>query len=329
LAAVDMQRRKFITLLGGAAATLGPIAAWAQEAGRKYRIGVLSFLSHEATTIVATIDELRSFGFIEGQNLVVGERGFGRRADEFSSIAMQLAESGVDAIVASGGPTIRAAQAATRTIPIIGIADDMVLEGHVRSLANHGGNTTGISIFASELDGKRLEILMELLPSARRIAILADSSVQAPAQLLALQDSWHALGVDLSIHRIVTSEGIAPALDTAKAAGVEAINVLASALLNGSRQTIFAKAIALRLPTIFQWPEGTKEGALLAYGPSQTQTFRQLGKLLGKVLRGADPGDLPVEQPTKFELAVNLKTAKAIGVEVPSSLLLRADRIIE
>ena len=127
----------------------------------------------------------------------------------------------------------------------------------------------------------------------------------------------------------MTSEGIAPALDTAKAAGVEAINVLASPLLNGSSQAIFAKATALRLPTIFQWPEGTKDGALLAYGPSQTQTFRQLGKLLGKVLRGADPGDLPVEQPTKFELAVNLKTAKAIGVEVPSSLLLRADRIIE
>ena len=206
----DMQRREFITLLGGVAATLDPIAAWAQETGRKYRIGVLSFLSREATTIVATIDELRSFGFIERQNLVVDERGYGRRADEFLSIAMQLAESRVDAIVTSGAPAIRAAQAATRTIPIIGIADDMVLEGHVRSLANHGGNTTGLSILASDLDGKRLEILMELLPSARRIAVLADSSVQTPAELQAHPDSWHAPGVDLSIHRIVTSEGIAP-----------------------------------------------------------------------------------------------------------------------
>jgi ABC-type uncharacterized transport system substrate-binding protein len=277
-----MQRREFITLLGGAAATLSPIAAWAQEAGRKYRIGVLTFLSREATTFVAAIDELRSFGFIEGQNLVVDERGFGRRADEFSSIAMQLAESRVDAIVASGGPTIRAAQAATRTIPIIGIADDMVLEGHVRSLANHGGNTTGISIFASELDGKRLEILMELLPSARRIAILADSSVQAPAQLLALQDSWHARGVDLSIHRIVTSEGIAPALDTAKAAGVEAINVLASALLNGSRQRFSRKQSPYACPLFSSGQKAPRKVYSWRMVPTRSRPSGSWGNCLGK-----------------------------------------------
>jgi putative tryptophan/tyrosine transport system substrate-binding protein len=202
-----MQLLEFITLLGGAAATLDPIAAWAQEAGRKYRIGVLSFLSREATTIVAAIDELRSFGFIEGQNLVVDERGYGRRADEFLSIAMQLAESRVDTIVASGAPAIRAAQAATRKIPIIGIADDMVLEGHVRSLANHGGNTTGISILASELDGKRLEILMELLPNARRIAI--NGGGPAPRDLSMARDGrrggpdglWTALRRALSLYR--------------------------------------------------------------------------------------------------------------------------------
>jgi ABC-type uncharacterized transport system substrate-binding protein len=322
-----MKRRDLIKIFGGAVAAW-PLAARGQQAGQTYRIGVLTFASRPKSTYATTIDELRTLGFIEGKNLIVDERGFGLKPDELSSAAAQLAQSKVDVILAAGALAIAAAQAATRTIPIVGAADDMVLEGHVSSMVNHGGNTTGISILAPELDGKRQQILMEMLPDAHRMAILTDS-VQTPAHLEALQVSARASGVEFSIHRVDRLKDVELTLDAAKAAGAEAINILASALLTGYRQAIFAKATALRLPTIFQWPEGVKDGALLAYGPREEEAFRQIGRLAGKVLGGANPADLPIEQPTKFELAVNLKLARELGVNLSPAFLLRADEVIE
>ena len=257
--------------------------------------------------------------------------GYGKRSDEFPAIAKQFVAAGVDAIVAiSGALAIRAAQAATQLIPIIGVADDMVLEGHVRAISNHGGNTTGLSILAAQLDGKRQEILMELLPSARRMAVIVDAAVQLPEQIQELENAARARDVELSAYAVRKPEDVAPALEAGKAAGAEAVNFLASPLFSSAfRKTNFAKALALGMPATHHWPEGAKDGAFVAYGPGQIKVFRQLATPLAKVLRGEDPANLPVEQPTKIELAINLKVAQQLGIVVPSTFLLRADQVIE
>jgi putative ABC transport system substrate-binding protein len=190
-------------------------------------------------------------------------------------------------------------------------------------------NTTGISILATELDGKRLEILSELVPHARRIAALADYNVTRPAQLTGLENAARERGVQLSVHRIVKAEEITGAIDQVRASGAEALNVLASPLLNAQRRFVIERVAALHLPAIYQWPETAKEGGLVAYGPSFSQMGRQNAQQLAKVLTGTKPADLPVQQPTKFDLAINLKTARALGLTVSPTLLNRADEVIE
>jgi putative ABC transport system substrate-binding protein len=323
-----MRRREFLGVALGTA--IGwPAPGLSQP--RVYRIGVLSTSPRTVDLNVAFIDELRRSGFAEGQNLTILSEGYGKRPDEFPAIAKQFVEAGVDAIVAiSGALSIRAAQAATRSIPIIGVADDMVLEGHVRSISNHGGNTTGISILAAQLDGKRQELLMELLPNAHRIAIIVDAAVQLPGQIQELQNAAGARGVELSIYPVRKPDEVAAALEQGKAAGAEAVNYLASALFSTAfRKANFANGLAFEMPSTHHWPEGAKDGAFVAYGPSQIKVFRQLAITLARVLRGEDPATLPVEQPTKIELAVNLKVARQLGISVSSSFLLRADEVIE
>ena len=207
----------------------------------------------------------------------------------------------------------------------------MVGEGLVRSLAHPGGDATGVSILATELDGKRQEILIELFPGVRRIAALADSRTAVPKKLQALQDAARARSVELVIHTVGTPEEIAPAIDAAKASGAAGLNVLASPLFFVPNQRIiFERTAALALPATYQWPEQAREGGLVGYGPSIVQIYRQqVSRLLVELLRGTKPADLPVEQPTTFELVVNLTTAKAIGLTIPESFLARADEVIE
>jgi ABC-type uncharacterized transport system substrate-binding protein len=321
-------RRAFVTLIG-TTVVLAPVALSAQEARRSYRIGVMTRSPRMAVNYVAFFDELRRLGFIEGQNLFVDARGFAARSEQFPELADALVKSAVDALVCGGDAAFRAAQRATQTIPIVGITDDMVGSGLVRSLAKPGGNTTGISILATELDGKRLEILMELVPDARRMSALADAGATSPAQLQALQAAARARGVQLSVHQVIRPEQVIGAIDEAKELGAAGLNVMATPLLNAYRQSIIERVAALRLPAIYQWPETAKEGGLAAYGPSFAQVGRQNAEQLAKLLRGVSPADLPVQQPTKFDLAVNLKTAKALGLEVPPTLLARADEVIE
>ena len=229
-----------------------------------------------------------------------------------------LVKSRVDVIVATGDAAIRAAQQATKTIPILGSTDDMVGSGLVNSLGRPDGNTTGTSFLAADLDGKRQEILIEAVPGLRRMAVLADSTTTANARLDELQEAAHARNIELSIHPIARPEEIPTAIDAAKASGAAGLNVLSSPILYTSRQIIMQRVAAQRLPSIYQFPEEAEEGGFVAYGPRVVHIFGELvSRQLVKLLRGAKPADLPIEQPTKFELVISLKTADALGITVP------------
>jgi putative ABC transport system substrate-binding protein len=323
-----MRRREFIALMG--ASVTWPFAAMAQQAGRIYRLGAVSSAARNTPPFVAMFDELRRRGFIMGQNLAVDWRSYGPRIDLIPQFLAELVKSQVDVILVFGDAAIRAAQQATTTIPILAGTEDMVGSGLVSSLARPGGNTTGISILATELDGKRQEILIEAVPGLRRMAVLADSNATGSRQLQALQDAARARGIELSIHQIASAEEITAAIDAAKASGAAALNVLSSPFLYGNRQIVMQRVAALRLPAIYQFPEEADEGGFVAYGPSLVQIFReQVTEQVVKLLHGVKPADIPIEQPTKFELVINLKTAKAMGVTVPEALLVRADKVIE
>ena len=324
-----MKRREFITLLGGAAAAW-PLAASGQEFGRIYRVGALIVSPRDAPHHVAFFDELRRLGFIDGQNLAVDVGGYSLSIERLAGHAADLVKGQVDVILATGDEAVRSAQRATTTVPILAITDDMVGQGLVHSLAKPGGNTTGITILASELDGKRQEILIEAVPGLRRIAALVDSNTTTPLQQRVLEDAARARGVELSIHPVAWREEIGSAIDAAKAAGAGALNVLASTLLFNSRAFIFNRVEALHLPAVYQFPEMAEQGGLIAYGPPLVPLFREImSRQLAKLLRGSKPADLPVEQPTKFELVINHKTARALGLEIPHTLLGRADKVIE
>jgi putative ABC transport system substrate-binding protein len=325
-----MRRRTFIVLLGSAAVPF-PCAARAQEPGRVYRLGGLSPNPRDFGAIAFLFDGLRRLGFIEGENLTIDPRGFGMRGDLFSQVAAELVKAKVDVILATGDAATRAAQQGTARIPILASADDMVGSGLAASMARPGGNTTGISLLATELDGKRLELLIEMVPGARHIAALADPKTAAPGHFQALQDAAHVRGTQLSIYRIAKPEEIIGAIEAAKAAGAAAFTVLASPLLEGQRQRIIEPRIETpRLPAIYQWPEAAEEGGLAGYGPRKVQIFGDIWvRQLVKLLNGVKPADLPIEQPTKFELAINLKTAKTLELTIPESILDRADQVIE
>jgi putative tryptophan/tyrosine transport system substrate-binding protein len=320
-----MDRRRLVALLGA-----WPLELRGQASGRTYRIGVLSPLPRDAPQYFPLFDELRRLGFIEGQNLTIDPRGFELRNEQFSEAAVTRVNAPVDVIQAGGAAAIRAAQRAAATIPILGNTDDMVGEGLVRSLARPGGNTTGVSFLATELDGKRQELLIELLPGARHIAALADPVVMGPNKPLALQEMARAKGVELDIHEVGAPEQIALAIDGAKAAGPAGLKVLASPLFFANRRIIFERTAALDLPAMYHWPEMVREGGVVGYGPSIVRIYRQqLSRMLAALLRGTKPADLPIEQPTTFELVLNLKTAKALGLTVPQSILDRTDEVIE
>src|SRR5215471_14979397 len=248
-----VRRRDLILLLASGAACLLWTDARAQEPGRIYRLGMLSDVPREDATMVATFDELRRAGFVEGQNLRV-EGSFSIRDEETPEVAARLVAAGVDVIWTGGHPRTRIAQQATRTIPIVTMADDLVLSGLVSPLSHPGSNTTGISLLATELDGKRQELLIELVPAARHIAALVDPRVTMPEQLRALEEAARMRGITLSIYQVAKVDEIIPAVNSAQASGALALNVLAAALLNANRQLILDRVATLKLPAIYQWP---------------------------------------------------------------------------
>jgi putative tryptophan/tyrosine transport system substrate-binding protein len=322
-----MRRREFVWLL--VTSLVAPIAAKAQEVGRTYRLGVLLPHPRDVPVNVAFVEEFRRHGFIEGKNLEVEWLAYGQHFDLISQYAAELAKAQVDVIATGGEEAVRAAQQATKTIPIVALVDDMLGSGHVKSLARPDGNTTGVSVLGVDLDGKRQDILIEAVPRLRQLAALADVN-SAATKLDALQEAARAHGVELSIYRVAKSEEIATAIDGAQASGATALNIFACPLLWSNRQLIMDRAAALHLPSIHEFPEVAEEGAFAAYGPRLGQLFvKVMPQQIVKLFRGIKVADIPVEQPTKFELVINLKTAKVMGVTVPAALLLRADKLIE
>jgi ABC-type uncharacterized transport system substrate-binding protein len=322
-----MRRRDFTSLVGWAAFAW-PVLARAQERSRTYQVGSLHLSPRTTPYHIAFYEALQNQGFIDGQNLSVDEHGYGLRADQVQEHALELARAQVDVIVCAGDPTMRLE--ATKSIPIVGNGLDLVGSGVVRSLANPGGNATGVNFLGADLDGKRLEILMQALPAARHIAVLADVNMSSPQHLQMLQETARERGIELSVHRIAKPEEIADAIEAAKRDGAEALNVLASPLLFTNRRIILPHVATLRLPTIYEWAEVANEGGLFAYGPRLAQIYRDImARLVVKILRGAKPEELPVEQPTQFELVINLKTAKTLNLTIPESLFARADEVIE
>ena len=311
-----MRRREFIKVIAGSVAAW-PLAGRAQEPNRTYRIAVVVPVGRDEPPILAFFDELRAQGFIEGQNLKVIS-GFLAKNEEAKTIVPTTIKAAPDVITTGGDFIAKAFQKATQSIPLVVMTEDLVAAGFVSSLARPDGNITGISLMSPELDGKRQDILIEAAPDARRVAALADSNVSALQHLQALEQSAQRHGRELLVVRAVSAGELMPAINDVVARGAGALNVLGSPMLHLNRRVIISRAAELRLPAVYQWPETAEEGGLLGYGPSFVELFRQRADMVAKILRGTKPSDLPVEQPTKIQLVINLKVAKAINYSVPT-----------
>jgi putative ABC transport system substrate-binding protein len=316
-----MNRRRFISTVAGGL-VVAPLDVIAQQMAKMFRIGVIDpFPASDPINILIIRRILGDLGYVEGKSIAVewlhAEPG----------LAAELARLKFDAIVAIGDLAIQAARQATSTTPIIAGTDDLAGEGHVANLAHPEGNVTGVSILSSELNSKRLELLNAAVPTAVRAAVLWDPAT-GTFHLTALHSVAARLGVALNVLALRRPDDLGHALESARAWHAEALNILASPFLYTLRKPIFDHAARNRLPAIYQWAQVAREGGLMGYGPKYDEVFRQMCTQLDRILKGAKPGDLPVEQPTKFELGINLKTAKALGITIPQSLLLRADDVI-
>jgi len=326
-----MRRREFITLLGGAAATW-PVAARAQQAGKLPTIGYLgqSTLAVESRLVAALVQGLRELGWTEGRTVAIEYRWGEGRIERAAEIATEFVRRKVDVIVTSATAAIVAAKQATSVIPIVfAAAGDPVGTGLVASLARPGGNVTGLSIQQTDVAGKRLELLREVVPGLRRLAILAN--VDGPAVVLDMrevQTTARTLGLEVVTSEIRRAEDIAPAFETLKGRA-DALYVCIDPLVNSHRIRINTLALGARLPTMHAAREAVEAAGLMSYGPNRLDMYRRAADLVDKILRGANPADIPVEQPSKFDLIINLTTAKALGLALPPTLLARADEVIE
>ena len=324
-----MKRREFITLLGGAAAW--PLAARAQQGSRLPTIGFLGTGTPSAWShwVAAFAQRLRELDWIEGRTVAIEYRWAEGRSERYTEIATEFVRLKVDVIV-TVGTAVAAAKQATSTIPIVfAIAVDPVGSGMVASLAHPGGNATGLSVQSTELAGKRIELLREVLPNLRSLAIIADMSYSGSVlEAAEAQAAARKVGIDVDVLEIRRAQDIVPAFDALKS-GAQALYVCPDALVNANHARINTLALGARLPTIHPFREYLGAGGFMSYGVNNADMFRRAGDFVDKILKGAKPADLPVEQPTKFELVINLTTAKALGLKIPESFLLRADEVIE
>jgi len=323
-----MKRREFITLLGGVAAW--PLAARAQQPGKLPTIGYMGATpSAESQRIAAFVQRLRELGWIEGRTIAIEVRWAEGRNERFAEIAAEFVRLKVDIIVTAGSAPVATAKQATSVIPIVfAAAGDPVGTGLVASLARPGGNVTGQSLQSTDLAGKRLELLREVVPGLSRVAILANAG--SPIGVLEMREAQAAartLGFEVATVEIRRAQDIAPAFDALKAA--DALYVVADPLVTTNRIRINTLALGARLPTMHGQRDNVEAAGLISYGANFQDLWRHAADYVDKILHGAKPADLPVEQPTKFDLVLNLTTAKVLGLTIPESLMLRADEVIE
>jgi putative tryptophan/tyrosine transport system substrate-binding protein len=322
-----MDRRTF---LGGMMlATLStPLRADAQQMARTSRIGVLGQTPMNPSLDGAFKQGLGQFGYTDGRNLVIAYRqGEGAR---LSDVAGELVRMNVDVIYARGPAAVKAAKEATRTIPVVAIdlESDPVAAGFVRGLAQPGGNITGVFLDLPELGGKQLQLLKEIVPELSRVAVLGDPVLNAP-QFQATEVAARTMAIHLQSLEIRTPKDFKGALETAGRGRARAVLLLSSPLVFTHRTQIGALAVEKRLPAVSMFVEFAEAGGLMAYGPSLRESFQRCGAYVGRILQGAKPAELPVERPERFELVINLKTAKALGLAIPPSVLGRADQVIQ
>ena len=271
---------------------------------------------------------LREAGFVEGQNLTIELRYSRRGPQHLPELAAELVRLNVEVIQASGDFAPRVAQQATRTIPILAFTDDVLGADLVASLSRPGGNTTGLTILSPELSAKRLEILSEIVPGLSRVAALWDPN-SGNSQVSMTEIAARAKNIQLRVLKVQHRDDLAEAFAEARKGEAQAVNIVASPFLSSLSGETIGIAAAHRLPAIYQWKENVENGGLVSYGPSLVQLWRQAGNIAAKLLKGAKPADMPVEQPTKFELVINTRTAKAIGINLLPSLLARADEVVD
>jgi putative tryptophan/tyrosine transport system substrate-binding protein len=325
-----MRRREFITLIGGAAAGW-PLVARAQQA-RLPTIGYLGATTAAAERLrtEAFVQRLRQLGWIEGRTAAIEYRWIEGRNDRAAELATELVRLKVDVIVTAATAPIVAAKQATSVIPIVfALAADPLGNGLITSLAHPGGNLTGLSIQTTDVAAKRLELIRELVPTVSRLGIVA--SADSPSNTLEVEEVQAAaktLGVEVATFQIRRAEDIAPTLEGLKGR-MDAVYVCASPLVFGNRIGINKLALGARLPTMHGNREFLEGGGLLSYGPNVLEHYRRAAEYVDKILRGAKPADIPVEQPTKFDLVINLRTAKVLGLAVPQTILATADEVIE
>jgi putative tryptophan/tyrosine transport system substrate-binding protein len=319
-----MTRRTFLCGL-----TLGalcaPLAAEAQKP--QARVGVLSIVGSGAQQLE---DALRELGWVDGRNVII-ERRLAPSYDGLARYAIELAQLGVDVIVCTNAPAVRAAKSATQTIPIVmAPAGDPIAAGFVSNLARPGGNITGVAIMHTELSGKRLEFLFDAIPAAKRIAVLSNPrNPSTPPMLQETVARSRALGIETVPFEATTVDQLASRFAVMAQQRVAGLVVLGDPFFYEERRKLVSLALQHRLPAVYEWGDMAEAGGLMAYGPRRADLRRRAAEYVDRILKGAKPGDLPVEQPTKFELVINLKTAKALGLTIPPSLLLRADQVIE
>jgi putative ABC transport system substrate-binding protein len=306
----------------------GPSVVTAQQETRPARIGIL-VVAERAKPVAAFREALKELGYVEGRNLIVRYRSAGGNTKRLPSLARELVASNVDIIVTHSTPGIRSVKNATSTIPIVmASVGNAVQRGFVESVARPGGNVTGNSFFGAELAAKRVGVLKEALPSIARMALLAHPSYPKAARLRA-QKAVKSLGMNVQLYFAEGPAAFDHAFAAMKQQRAEAVQVLASPVFHGNRGLLIKAAARYGIPAIYPWRNATERGGLMSYGHDLVALFRRAAVFVDRILKGADPADLPVERPTKFELAVNLKTAKALGITFPPSILLRADKVIE
>jgi putative ABC transport system substrate-binding protein len=307
-------------------------SAEAQQPKKVPRIGYLdgASLSANSVRIEAFRQGLRDLSHVEGKNIVIEWRSAEGKADRLPSLAVELVRLKVDIIVSAGSAATRPAKEATVTIPIVMAQDaDPVRNGFVASLARPGGNITGLSNLTPEISGKRLELLQEIVPKLSRVAVFGTSTQAGTAQALRETElAGGALGVQLQYLDVRGPKDIETAFQAASKGRADAALVLGSAVLNSQRKQIVELAVKSRLRAIYYAPEWVEDGGLMSYSANITDLFRRAATYVDKILKGAKPADLPVEQPTKFEFVINLKAAKQIGLTIPPNVLVRADRVI-